>query len=70
MTKEELGKLKMNLPRGYRKTLSERMKRSINLVDLVLAGKRENTPMLIIAAEMAELNKQQKEKLTQKIKDL
>lgn len=70
MTKDQLIKLKNILPRGYRKTLSDRTKLSVSLVDLVFAGKRQNDQILSVAIEMAESNKKMKEQLSQKIDEL
>jgi hypothetical protein len=66
--REELKRLKKYLPKGYRNTLAEEFEISINTVDKILGGKRNNIQVLQAAAQLAEEHKKNITEFIQQLK--
>lgn len=70
MTTKELKKLKKMMPKGYRDTLAEEFEISTSYVDQIFRGEKERPDVIERAVAIAELRKQDLDKLAQKIKKL
>lgn len=70
MEKEDLLKLKQNLPKGFRQQLAEDHKVTLSYIDLVLNGKRDNLDIIESAIEIAKKHKQKKNSISQQINKL
>jgi hypothetical protein len=70
MTKEELQKLKSNLPSGYRDILAEKHGLSKSYIDKIFSGERFNSNVIDSAIEMAEVYQNRLLNQKQKINSL
>lgn len=70
MTKEELDKIKENLPVGYRESLSTATELSVVTIDKVLAGERQNLKVIRAAIDLAKQHKEELSRLQMEINNL
>lgn len=70
MTKKELNKLRLALPKGSRAILAEKMGLSEGYINLVLNGYRNNEMVIIAAAEIVSEHKQKMKEATDFIQTL
>lgn len=70
MTKKHLNKLKKNLPRDYRNTLSKKFNCTPRYINMVLSGDRENPEIVKEAVQLAVQKKTEVEEVLTIIKSL
>jgi hypothetical protein len=70
MTKDELDKIKENLPGGYRETLASTTRLSVVTIDKVLSGERQNLNVIRAAIDLAKQHKEELSRLVLEINNL
>ena len=70
MTKDDLKKLRTNLPKGSREIIAQRFGVSKGYVNLVLYGTRRNDNILIAATELISEHQNRLKEATQFIESL
>ncbi|HAX96206.1 MAG TPA: hypothetical protein DCY35_06775 [Prolixibacteraceae bacterium] len=70
MTKDDLKKLRTNLPKGSREIIAQRLGVSKGYVNLVLYGTRRNDNILIAATELISEHQNRLKEATQFIESL